>query len=83
MDEPLMVKCMYREDGIRCGSGLLHNSVTGEPLLLEGTSVYCPACGGKGMIPTDRGRELLAFFEKFGWLQLRDIVNELFREHGR
>jgi Tryptophan RNA-binding attenuator protein inhibitory protein len=81
--EPLMTKCFYREKGLVCGSGLLFNSVTLEPELLEGTSVYCPACEGRGVIPTNKGRELLAFLEKFGRPFLRDIVDELFEERER
>lgn len=76
----LMIRCHYRAEGIECAGGTLQNSVTQEPILLEGTGVYCPACEGKGMIPTALGRELLAFFQKFGRPQLRDIVDELFEE---
>jgi hypothetical protein len=82
MREPLMIKCLYRADGIQCGSGMLYNSVTLKPILLEGTSVYCPACEGKGMLLTHEGRDILALLEKFGRSQLRDIVDELFEERS-
>jgi hypothetical protein len=82
MDEHLMVKCQYRADGIQCGAGLLYNSVNLEPVLLEGTGVYCPACEGRGAILTSKGREFLEFLSKFGRDQLRDIVDELFEERG-
>ena len=81
--EPLATKCFYRDNGIHCESGLLYETVTGNAILLEGTSVYCPACEGKGMLLTNKGRELLAFLEMFGRPFLRDIVDEVFgeREH--
>jgi hypothetical protein len=82
MSEPLMIKCRYRAEGIQCSSGLLYDSVTLAPILLDGTGVYCPACEGRGMLPTPKGREFLAFLEKFGRSQLRDIVDELFGERG-
>lgn len=81
MSEPLMIKCLYRVNGIQCGSGMLYDS-NGQAILLEGTSVYCPACEGKGMLLTREGRDVLALLEKFGRSQLRDIVDELFEERG-
>jgi hypothetical protein len=72
-----MMKCLYRADGLVCGSGMLYNSVTLEPILLEGTSVYCPACEGRGMLITSEGRDILALLEKFGRSQLRDIIEEI------
>ena len=72
-----------RENLIHCESGLLYETLTGNAVLLEGTSVYCPACEGKGMIPTAKGKELLDFLEKFGRSYLRDIVDELFEERER
>ena len=74
-------KCFYRENDVYCASGLLFY-VNGNGALLDGTTVNCPACEGKGMIPTAKGRELLAFLAKFGRSQLRDIVDELFEERG-
>lgn len=81
--EPLATKCFYRENGAECQSGLLYYTRSGDAVLLDGTGVYCPACDGKGMILTNKGRELLAFLEKFGRPFLRDIVDELFEERGR
>ena len=78
--EPLMHKCFYRECGTHCESGLLYESATGNAVLLEGTSVYCPACEGKGFIATRSGRELLAFLKKFGRSDLRDIIEEINEE---
>jgi hypothetical protein len=77
----LSTKCFYREEGIHCSNGLLYYA-SGDAVLLEGTSVYCPACEGKGMIPTAKGRELLTFLAKFGRSQLRDIVDELLKGRG-
>jgi hypothetical protein len=65
MNDPLMIKCLYRTDGIQCGDGILFDSVTFTPMLLEGASIPCPACEGKGVLLTSKGRELLAFLEKF------------------
>jgi hypothetical protein len=80
--EPLATKCFYREKGVECESGFLFHSPSGEAVLLEGTGVYCPACDGKGMILTNKGRELLAFLEKFGRPFLRDIMDEISEERG-
>ena len=73
-------KCFYRESGIHCESGLLYNSVTEDALLLEGMSVHCPACEGRGVILTDKGREVIAFLQTAGRPFLRDLVDELFEE---
>lgn len=81
--EPLASKCFYRENGIHCESGLLYETTTGDAVLLEGTSVYCPVCEGKGMILTNKGRELLAFLELFGRPFLRDVVDEAIEERER
>ena len=82
--EALMTKCFYRVNHIHCDGGKLFQT-NNEPSLLEGTSVYCPACDGKGMILTEKGREFLTFLMKFGRPFLRDVVDELFEEreqHG-
>ena len=80
--EALTIKCYYRMDGVQCGSGLLYHSDL-SPVLLEGTSVYCPACEGKGVILTERGHDFLAFLLKFARPTLRDIVEEVFEERER
>jgi hypothetical protein len=80
--EGYMVNCKYREQDIHCESGLLYH-INGDAVLLEGTSVYCPACEGKGAILTDKGRELLEFLMKFGRPLLRDIIDEVFEERER
>jgi len=69
-------------NGVQCGSGLLYHTDL-SPVLLEGTSVYCPACEGKGVILTERGRDLLAFLLNFARPTLRDIVEEVFEERER
>lgn len=75
--------CRYRDRGVMCDDGNLYDSVTHEPMLLEGTGVYCPACEGKGMLITSKGRELLNFFERFARPQLRDILDQLLEERER
>jgi len=54
-----------------------------EPVLLEGTGVYCPACEGRGAILTETGRDYLHFLEKFARPFLRDVMDELFEERER
>jgi hypothetical protein len=44
-----------------------------QPLLLENLPLTCPACEGKGVIPTEQGRELMAFFQTF----LRPMIYEI------
>ena len=72
-----MTKCLFRVNGIQCDSGMLYDSVTLKPILVEGTSVYCPACEGKGMLMTSEGRDIIALLQKFGRSQLRDIIEEI------
>lgn len=78
--ESLATKCFYRENGLHCESGLLYHSETEDAVLLEGSSLHCPACEGKGMILTPRGKELLTFLDVFARPFLRDLVDELFEE---
>ena len=79
MKESYTVKCYYRESGIQCDGGKLFH-VNGDPVLLEGTSVYCPACDGKGLCLTDTGRDFLKFLTKFARPFIRDVMDELFEE---
>jgi Tryptophan RNA-binding attenuator protein inhibitory protein len=65
MSESLMVKCLYRADGIQCYNGRIYDSVTGHPMGLEGFALDCPACEGRGMLLTSAGRELLKFLQAF------------------
>jgi len=82
LSKALSGKCFYRENGVRCEGGMLFHT-DNEAVLLEGTGVYCPACEGKGEIPTREGRSLLAFLLKFARPILRDVVDELFEERER
>ena len=83
MTEPLQIKCFYRENGTHCESGLLYWTVDDRAVLLEGTSVYCPACEGKGWIITRAGRDILELLKRFGRSDLRDIVDEMFEDRGQ
>jgi Tryptophan RNA-binding attenuator protein inhibitory protein len=65
MSEPLMIKCLYRSDGVHCHRGHLYESVSGHPAGLEGFALDCPACGGRGLLLTSAGRELLRFLQAF------------------
>jgi hypothetical protein len=47
---------------------------------LDGIPLQCPACEGKGVLLTDKGREVLAFIETFGRPFLRDLIDEIFEE---
>ena len=81
-NEPLSVKCYYRDSAYRCVSGMLYDA-DGNAALVEGTGVYCPACEGKSVILTSKGRDLLQFLMKFARPMLRDIMEELFEERER
>lgn len=61
----------------------MFDSITQQPILIEGTGVYCPVCEGKGMIPTDKGRELLSFLEKFARPLLQDILYQISEEREK
>jgi hypothetical protein len=85
--DALTVKCYYREDGVHCRSGMLYSSAgvyePGDAILIEGTGVYCPACEGRGVILTDKGRDLIEFLMKFARPLLRDVVDEVIEERER
>jgi hypothetical protein len=90
--EPLVSKCFYRGQGVFCVNGTLYhdynfssaNPVGGEVVKraaqVGGETLQCPACEGKGMLLTPRGRELLTFLDVFARPLLRDLVDELFEE---
>jgi len=44
-----------------------------QPILVEKTPLQCPCCEGKGVIPTERGRELITFLHVF----LRPMIYEI------
>jgi hypothetical protein len=54
-----------------------------EAVTLEGMPLHCPKCEGKGMLLTNKGRELLAFLEVFGRPFLRDLVDEFHEERDQ
>jgi len=77
--------------GVHCDGGLLYryrrpdhgidtDGIISEPEKLGGFHLHCPACEGKGMLLTSRGRELLTFLDVFARPLLRDLVDELFAE---
>lgn len=43
------------------------------PIQVESERVQCPACEGKGVILTERGKEILMFFQTF----LRPVLYEI------
>lgn len=85
--EPLVHKCHYHAAGAFCQNGFLYKYATpntegilAEAVRLEGMPLQCPTCEGKGMLLTDRGREMLAFMDVFARPFLRDLIDELFEE---
>jgi hypothetical protein len=85
--------CYYRVDGVFCRDGYLHHvqklenpelqlAFDGpfEPVLLEGQQMPCPACNGLGRVPTDFGKEVLAFIEMFARPLVQKIVEEALQE---
>ena len=48
-----------------------------KPVAVEGETVTCTECDGKGFIVTPDGRQLLMFLETFARPLLRDLVDEL------
>jgi hypothetical protein len=51
-----------------------------EAVTLEGIPLQCPKCEGKGVLLTNKGRELLAFMDVFGRPFLRNLIEELLEE---
>jgi predicted methyltransferase len=92
----LASRCHFRADDVLCADGFLYYSkavtvkvsdeegrfvsVGYKPVSLEDERVTCPACEGRGMILTERGKEMLIFLEVFAKPALRDLVAELFEE---
>jgi len=91
-DNRLITTCHFMQgDGIHCYQGTLMkfrkfdgdpnlDGVIAEPVKLEGLPLQCPACDGRGVILTERGRELMVFLGTFARPVLRDLVDELFEE---
>jgi hypothetical protein len=71
--ERLVVPCHFRADGVFCQEGYLFYSQAQpkdgvdyfQRVMVEGEPVSCSACEGKGVIPTERGKEFLTFFDTF------------------
>jgi predicted methyltransferase len=78
--------CHFRADGIFCNEGYLyyskaeiqeHADGTVESynrVMVEGEPVTCSVCEGRGMILTDEGREILAFFDIFLRPRVQEVV---------
>lgn len=91
-ENSLITKCHYMQaDRIYCERGYLYqwrkfnhdidtDGVISEAVTLEGHPLQCPACEGKSVILTDRGREMMTFLDVFARPYLRDLVDELFEE---
>jgi hypothetical protein len=80
--EPLVHRCGYMGAGALCHNGYLFHYEGDQflPVAVEGQSLQCPKCEGKGLLLSNKGRELLAFLEVFARPLLRDLVDELFEE---
>jgi hypothetical protein len=87
--KPLCYPCHFRADGVFCVDGYLFFSAvqSGDtlyrPVMVEGESVTCSACDGKGYLLTSEGKQLLTFLEKFGRPLLRDLVDEYLEEKNQ
>jgi hypothetical protein len=69
----------FRSD-MQPGMELDANGIGAKAAQIDGERIQCPACEGKGMLLSDKGRELLVFLEVFARPFLRDLVDELFEE---
>ena len=86
LESKLVTPCHFRADGVHCIEGYLYYSkevergrtskgeaiMTHTAVCVEGEPVTCSACDGKGVILTEQGRDLLAFFDSF----LRPKIHE-------
>jgi hypothetical protein len=91
----LVNSCFFRAEGVYCSEGYLYYSL---PLIevspgvfqaqehtrvmVEGEQVTCTACEGRGVLLTERGKQLLIFLDTFARPMLRDLVDELLSEKG-
>lgn len=91
----LVTPCFFRADGVMCVDGDLCYSMPAskevspgvfQPMdrpprvTVEGETVTCSVCEGKGVILTPEGKQLLMFLETFARPMMRDLVDELFEE---
>lgn len=92
--QSLVQRCCYFAAGAYCQQGYLFkyrrpdhdvdtDGVIAEPVLLEGMPLQCPACEGKSLLLTNKGRELLAFMDVFAKPFLRELVEEIIEERER
>ena len=91
-DNRLVTTCHFMQgEGIHCYQGTLMkyrrfdgdidtDGVIAEPVKLEGLSLQCPACDGKGVIPTDHGRDMIQFLQTYAYPIIRDMVQEIIEE---
>lgn len=88
--DDLVSRCGYMQAGVFCQNGFLcryrpdhsidTDGVISEPEMLEGAPLQCPACEGKAVLLTNKGRGLLAFIDVFARPFLRELVGEIIEE---
>ena len=78
----LVSNCYFRQEGVQCLDGELHfaDKFGLGPVTVEGETLDCPACEGKGVVLTEDGRQLMSFLEVFARPALRDIVREVMEQ---
>lgn len=90
-DNRLVTTCHYNQGGgVRCDGGQLwqqyfpmrEDGCLSEPIELEDRPLQCPACEGKGVIPTEHGREMIQFLQTYAYPIIRGMVWEIMEEQG-
>ncbi len=95
-EHSLISTCHYSgQDGTHCYQGHLHKyihpdrsmdyegekaGVISEPVKMEGFPLQCPACEGKGVILTERGRETVQFLQTYAYPIIREMVQDIMEE---
>ena len=80
MTEKFATKCCYIMGGLQCDNGLLYHVSTGDPALLEGASLQCPTCDGRGVVLTPLGKEFVCFLQTHGRPYLRELIQDIMEE---
>lgn len=92
MDNRLVTTCHYYQgEGVHCYQGTLMkyrtldggpdlDGVIAEPIKLEGLPLQCPACEGRGVIPTEYGRDMVQFLQTYAYPTIKGMVREIIEE---
>ena len=80
MTTEFVTKCCYIMGGLQCENGLLYHVSNGEAALLEGASLQCPSCDGRGVTLTPTAKQFIVFLQTHGRPFLRELIQDIMEE---